>query len=473
MTDLNLPLCVDLDGTLTPVDTLHESLVALIRHQPLTLFLLPVWLFRGKAAFKREVASRVPLDASALPLNHELLDWLHAQKRAGRRLVLSTASHRSTAEAVAARLELFDEVVATDDGENLAAEGKRLALVRRFGDKGFEYVGNSSADLAVWPASAGAVVVGDRRLAAEAATLAPLTAHFSVQRAGLRTWIKALRLHQWVKNFLIFAPLVLAHEIGNLDLVLATLLAFVSFGLCASSVYVFNDLLDLESDRRHPRKRERPFASGALPVSQGVGVGVLLLIAAVAVGTLVNPWFLLALGAYFLFTSLYSLRLKRYALIDVMMLAGLYTMRVIAGGAATLIPPSFWLLAFCILLFLSLGIVKRYAELDSTVSEGNAKAHGRGYWPDDLALLQSLGTASAYSAVVVMALYIYSASSSELYRHPELLWLTCPILLFWVSRVWLLTTRHHMHDDPIVFALSDRISLYLAAITGTVVLVAT
>jgi 4-hydroxybenzoate polyprenyltransferase/phosphoserine phosphatase len=460
------PLCVDLDGTLTPVDTLHESLVALAGAAPFALLRVPGWLARGKPAFKREVCARAPVDAEALPLHPELLAWLQEQKAGGRRLVLATASDRRTAEAVARRVGVFDEVVATDGAANLAGEGKRRALVERFGERGYDYAGNGSTDVPVWASAENAIVVGSDALAAKAAAVSTVTQRFAPQKAGLRTWIKAARLHQWVKNALIFIPPLLAHQLHEPATLIAALLAFLAFGLCASSVYLFNDLLDLPSDRRHARKRLRPFASGALPAQQGVMVGLGLLLASALIALSINVWFALALTAYYVFTWAYSLRLKRYALIDVMMLAGLYTMRIIAGSAATLIWPSFWLLGFSVFLFLSLGIVKRYAELEDARQAGRMGAHGRGYTAADLGLLQSLGTAAGYSAVVVMALYVNSAVSADLYTHPKALWMLCPVMLFWVSRVWLLTARGQMHDDPIVFALKDRVSLALAGLMG-------
>lgn len=467
-----LPLCVDLDGTLTPVDTLHESLVGLGRESPLSYLLAPMWLTRGKAAFKREVFERVPTDVEALPLNADLLAWLRSERESGRSLVLVTATDRATADAVAARVGLFDEVIASDGATNVSGENKRDALRARFGDKGFDYVGNSRVDLPVWSAAAHAIVVGSDALARRAAQVSVVQRSFEPPRPKLKTWIKAARIHQWVKNALIFVPALLAHEIGDPQILLAAILGFISFGLCASSVYIFNDLLDLSSDRRHPRKCQRPFAAGVIPASQGVVAGTLLLIASVAIALAMNVWFLLALGAYYVVTWAYSLALKRFALIDVMTLAGLYTMRIVAGSAATLVWPSFWLLGFSVFLFLSLGIVKRFAELEDSRRDGKLGAHGRGYSAEDLPLLQSLGTAAGYAAVVVMALYINSAASDDLYAHPKALWLLCPVMLFWVSRVWLLTTRGHMHDDPIVFALKDRISLGLAALMGIGILVA-
>jgi len=275
-----------------------------------------------------------------------------------------------------------------------------------------------------------------------------------------------MRVHQCVKNLRIFVSPLLAHNLNEPAILLATCLAFLSFCFCASSVYITNDLLDLESDRRHPSKCRRPFAAGVLPADQGLMLAAGLLGLSLLLGALVNTYFLLALAAYFACTLAYSLYLKRFALIDVMMLAGLYAMRVIAGNCAALIWPSFWLLAFSIFLFLSLGIVKRYTELRDVVLAGKPGAAGRGYYPEDVATLQGLGMAAGYAAVVVMALYVNSTKSGELYDRPEALWLLCPIMLFWISRVWLLAGRGHMHEDPIVFALRDRISWALVVLLG-------
>lgn len=467
-----LPLCIDLDGTLTPVDTLHEGLLALAKSSPLSLLKLPGRLAHGKAAFKSFVVEHASVDAEVLPIRPELLGWIQSQKASGRHLVLVTASDRRTAEPVAQRVGLFDEVIASDGARNLAGETKRAALVQRFGEKGFDYAGNASPDLEVWKSAANAIVVGDKTLARKAAAVSTVERHFETPAPGLRIWIKALRLHQWVKNALVFVPAALAHQIGQPQVLLDAMLCFLAFGLCASSVYVFNDLLDLGSDRRHARKCRRPFAAGVLSARDGVIAGVLLLMGSAAIAALIGPWFCLALAAYYIFTWAYSLRLKRVALIDVMMLAGLYTMRIIAGSAATLIWPSFWLLGFSVFMFLSLGIVKRFAELEDARQAGGGRAHGRGYGPEDLALLQSLGTSAGYSSIVVLALYINSAASAELYEHSMALWILPPVMLFWISRVWLLTTRGHMHDDPIVFALRDRISLVLAAVMAVSVLVA-
>jgi 4-hydroxybenzoate polyprenyltransferase/phosphoserine phosphatase len=464
----DIPLCVDLDGTLTPVDTLDESLLALARNTPAALPLLPLWLRRGKAGFKQALADRVRLDVASLPLRPELMEWLQAEHAAGRRLVLVTAANRQIADDVAERVGVFDEVLASDAHTNLAGENKRAALVARFGERGFDYVGNATPDRKVWRSAHQAIVVGGPALAARAQEVAELGRVFAPPPASLKTWVKAARLYQWVKNALVLLPALLAHAIFQPGVVEHALLAFLAFGLCASSVYIVNDLFDLPSDRRHPRKCNRPFAAGALSARSGAVAALLLLASAVAIAVSVNAQFCAVLAIYYVCTWAYSLRLKRIALLDVMTLAGLYTVRIIAGAAATGIELSFWLLAFSVFIFLSLGIVKRFAELDGGRASGKSSGHGRGYGPEDLSVLMSLGTSAGYSAVVVMALYINSGDSQLLYRHHKPLWLMCPLMLFWISRVWMMTTRGQMHDDPIVFALRDKVSL---AIVAAIVLV--
>ena len=465
-----IPLCVDLDGTLTPVDTLHESLLRLTRQAPIAILSLPFWLRLGRARMKREVALRTTFDAALLPLNSELVAWLRAERNAGRRIVLATAADANVAEQIAGRVELFDEVIASDGVRNLSAEAKRAALVERFGEKGFDYVGNERADESVWRSARTAFVVGSAGLAARAGRVAQVGRVFAAPRSSAKVWLKAIRLHQWVKNALIFLPALLAHQIFAPHVILRSVGAFVAFGLCASSHYLINDLLDLSADRSHPRKRNRPFAAGSLSARSGLVGSAVLFCASASLALLVGWKFAGVLAAYYVLTWAYSLRLKRAASVDVMTLAGLYTIRIIAGSAATNIPLSFWLLAFSVFIFLSLGFVKRYTELDDARQAGKTSTAGRGYMATDLPLVMTLGVAAGYCTVVVMALYINSTDSQLLYRHNKPLWLICPLLLYWISRVWLLTTRGQMHDDPVVFALRDRLSLVVLALLGLVVM---
>jgi 4-hydroxybenzoate polyprenyltransferase len=401
-----------------------------------------------------------------------LLQWLKEEQGRGRRLVLATAANATIAQGIAGHLGVFDEIVCSSGTENLAGDNKRKALVARFGEKGFDYVGNATADLSVWRSAHRAIVVGGAGISAQAGRVAEVSRRFPVRPAPLRVWLKAIRVHQWIKNVLIFVPAMVAHRVLEPQVLFHSALAFLAFSLCASSVYVINDLLDLTADRRHPRKRARPFASGALSARSGLVLAVLLVGACIGIALAVNLWFCAALAAYYVFTWAYSLRLKRAALVDVMTLAGLYTLRIIAGAAATSIDPSFWLLAFSIFVFLCLGVIKRYAELYEVRHEGGGGGHGRGYSGQDLQLLMSMGMSSGYCAIVVIALYINSPDSQTLYRHIQAIWLVCPMLLYWISRMWLLASRGQMDDDPVVFAVRDRISLATLAIIGLLVFLA-
>jgi 4-hydroxybenzoate polyprenyltransferase len=468
MTDSSVPLCLDLEGVLTPVNLLHERLLSAAKQSPAMLRQLLWRERRGKGP--GEFQARAQIDIASLPFRTEVLHWLRAQREIGRRLVLVADGDRQLAVQIAAHLDLFDEI-ADADGGGSSAERKRRVLIARFGEHGFDFVGSDASDRIVWAASRRALVVGDRSLSEQISQSAEVERVFQVDRPTLKTWIKAIRLHQWVKNGLIFLPALLAHQISNAAVLLDALVGFLAFGCCASSVYLINDLLDLTADRQHPRKRRRPLAAGLLSARAGSNVALLLLAAAALLSVTLGMAFAAVLGGYYLLTWGYSLRLKRVTLLDVMTLAGLYTLRIIAGAAATKIELSFWLLAFSVFIFLSLGFVKRYAELNDARKTGTLIGHSRGYGVDDLPLIMTLGTASGYCAVVVMALYINSVDSSALYRHHKALWLICPVMLFWISRVWMLTVRGHMHDDPVVFALRDRPSLLILGALGLIVLV--
>jgi 4-hydroxybenzoate polyprenyltransferase len=448
--DSAIPLCLGLDGTLTPVRTAHERLLLAARHG---------------------TSSDVQIDVTTLPLRSELLAWLRQQRAIGRRLVLVADGDPATAKQIAAHLDLFDEIASTERCAGTAAQRKRSALVARFGEHGFDYIGSDASDRIVWDASRQAIVVGNADIARRLGRGAEVLSLPGADGASWRTWIRAIRLHQWVKNGLIFVPAVLAHVISQPHVLRQGALAFLAFGLCASSVYLVNDLFDLAADRRHPRKRLRPFAAGLLSARSGISVALVLTAAAAIIAVTVGRNFVAVLAGYYALTWAYSLQLKRVPLLDVMTLAALYTLRIIAGAAAMSIELSFWLLAFSVFIFLSLGFVKRYAELEDTRRAGKLSGQIRGYRESDLPLIMSLGTASSYSAIVVMALYINSADSQSLYRHHKPLWLICPLMLFWISRVWILSSRGEMHDDPVVFALRDRLSLAVLAALGVIVLI--
>ncbi len=479
-----LPLCVDLDGTLVRSDTLVDSTLALARQSPLNLLKIPGWLRGGKAALKRKITQAVELDVVHLPYNRELLQYLERQHALGRPLYLATAADSVLANRVAAHVGLFSGVLASDGAHNLAGENKLAAFQARF-PEGFCYIGNASADLPLLSAcstgGAEVLVANPTRglLSGLRARKIVPTYSFIERSSRLRAWLKAIRLHQWAKNVLLFLPLVLAH-VRSAGLIVGALVAFLSFGLCASATYIINDLLDVEADRIHPRKRRRPFAAGDLSAIHGIVVVVLFFVAAVLLAIAVpevvaklsprsalhGPYAFLGWLLFYTVTTLaYSLRLKRALLIDVIVLSGLYTIRILAGSAATGVAVSTWLAGFSIFFFLSLAFVKRFAELESLQARGGVTSKGRGYHVEDIEQLRSFGSASAYASVVVFTLYISNLSNAhELYQHSTRLWLLVPVLLLWLSRLWLLASRGQLDEDPVVYAITDKRSLALGAI---------
>jgi 4-hydroxybenzoate polyprenyltransferase/phosphoserine phosphatase len=470
VTEPAIPLCIDLDGTLIRSDLLVESGLSALAGNPWLVLALPGWLLAGKANLKQALALRSTMDMDGVPLRPEVLALVDAARSEGREVVLVTASDRRLAEAMARRLGI-DTVLASDGTSNLAGDRKAQALVELYGVRGFDYVGDGRVDLPVWRAARRAIVVGSARLAAAAALGGEVHTHIHAPRPRLSDWVRAIRLHQWLKNLLVFVPLFSAHRAADPLSAALAVGAFFAFGLCASGVYVLNDLLDLDADRRHPRKRMRPFADGAIPLLHGAIAAPLLMALGLAFAWALAPPFALLLLGYTLVTLAYSLRLKRVPVLDVMLLASLYTLRIIGGALAIGAMLSFWLLAFSMFVFLSLAMLKRYIELGALLRDGGAVA--RGYSVDDLPLIQSLGAASGYLAVLVLALYINSPESLALYQRPQVLWLLCPLLLYWISRAWMVAHRGAMDDDPVVFAATDRVSQMVAVAGGAIALAAT
>jgi 4-hydroxybenzoate polyprenyltransferase len=465
------PLVVDLDGTLIRSDVLIESGFAYLKAAPHRFYEPLLWLARGgKPGLKAGLADATNVDVTVLPYDPTVLEWLKAERAAGRSLVLATASHERYAQAISEHLGLFDRTFATNDTVNLSSHKKREKLVAEYGEKGFDYAGNSHDDIAVWQSAERAYVVNPSNGVERAARkIGNVERVIESRPPTAKTWAKSLRLHQWLKNLLIFVPLLAGHKLSSLELDIAALLAFLTFGLCASSVYLLNDLLDLEDDRHHPVKRKRPLASGALPLTWGLALFPVLLVCAFASAWIFLPWrFCVVLLGYYALTLAYSMYLKRQVMVDVVVLAMLYTIRIVAGTAAIAGYLTFWLLAFSMFIFLSLALVKRYAELYSMKQRGLVKTRGRGYVASDLSLISSLGTSSGYLAVLVLALYIQDAKTTNLYRYPQVIWLACPLLLYWISRTWIIAHRGLMHDDPIVFAARDRVSLAVVALVGLV-----
>jgi 4-hydroxybenzoate polyprenyltransferase/phosphoserine phosphatase len=469
----DLPLCVDCDGTLTPTDLLHESVLNMLKHAPLKLLMLPWWLLRGKAHMKAQIAATVTLDPRTLPLNAAVVEQIEQARANGRHVVLATASHESLARPLADHLGLFHEVLCSDGQTNLGGAAKAKALQQRFGARGFDYIGNSWSDVPVWALARQALVSSNsKRLQNAARNAAQSTLVLSPARATVRNYVKGLRLHQWLKNLLIFVPVLAAHQLRDSQKAAAALSAFLAFGLCASAVYVINDMLDLDADRQHARKRLRPFASGIIPLTQGAAMVPLLLAGSVVCTSRLPLAFAAVLGLYFCTTLIYSLRLKRQVVVDVMLLAGLYTLRVIAGGAAVAVVPSFWLLALSMFVFLSLALVKRYAEMRSALRQQTQAAAGRGYVVDDLPVLLSLGTSSGMVAAMIFALYIHSPETAAMYPSAQWLWGIPPLLLYWISRIWLKVHRGEVDEDPVVFAAKDWQRLVVIALGAATFFVA-
>ena len=464
------PLVVDLDGTLIRGDLLMESGFALLSEAPLRVPAVLAALARGRAALKARLASEVALDVAHLPFNETFLAWLRAERSRGRPLYLASAADRRYVAAVADRLGLFDGVFASDGATNLKGEAKARVLCAAFGEGCFDYAGNATADLPVWR-QAGAVVAVNVSPSLRRTVLRrfPDATVMDPRRFDALDYLRAMRPHQWLKNLLLLVPGFAAHRFDG-AMALACALAFVSFSLCASSVYLLNDLLDLRHDRQHRTKRHRPFAAGRIDMLHGVAMCAAALAGAVAVGLWLPLPFLAVLGAYTALTLAYSMALKRQPILDVITLAGLYGMRIVAAVAAVAVSLSPWLLAFSIFFFLCLALVKRGTELIDRLGHGGADPPGRGYRLADIAALQAMATASGYVAVLVFILYINSPAVAGLYGHAERLWAIPGILLYWISRVLILTHRGEMHDDPVVFAARDRPSLICAGLIALVVL---
>jgi 4-hydroxybenzoate polyprenyltransferase len=484
------PLCVDLDGTLVKSDTLLDTVIVLARQSPGSLLKFPKWIAEGKAAFKRNVSLLAAIDVVHLPYNQPLLEYLRQQHAEGRQIYLATGADTLLAERVAAHLGIFAGVLASDGSVNLTGHNKLAAFQEKF-PAGFCYIGNARPDVpllthCMHPMVANphrSLVAGLRR-----AQVVPVRI-FSDSASPVKAWLRAIRLHQWAKNVLIFLPLLLAH-VRAVGPMVATCLAFLSFGLAASATYIVNDLLDLEADRHHPRKRRRPFASGDLSPIAGVATAVvffglsltfaLLLPRALFALSPEFPWngqgqFLAWLVIYVISTLAYSLRLKRVVLVDVIVLSGLYTIRILAGSAAAGVTVSPWLAAFSIFFFLSLAFVKRFSELESVQiqneASGTIAVKGRGYRVSDLEQIRSFGTSSGSASVLVFLLYLGNLNAAaKLYVHVTRLWLLVPVLLLWLYRLWLQASRGELHEDPVVYAITDKRSLALGVVVVAIVL---
>jgi 4-hydroxybenzoate polyprenyltransferase len=455
-------LAVDLDGTLIRSDLLFEGTSAYVTRVPLGVLNLVRWVGAGRDRLKVEVASRTAVEPATLPYRTDVLDWLNEERRAGRPLVLVSASDERQVEAVAEHLGIFESAFGTRVGRNLKARTKRDLLVEQFGAGGYDYIGDDRDDLEVWSEAHTAHVVGSKRFASRVAQTAAVGSVFRRSETGtVRLLVKAMRPHQWAKNLLIAVPLLTAQLVGDPAAVLRTVLAFVLFSLTASSAYLLNDIVDISNDRIHPEKRRRPFASGQLSLVVGWVAWPALALVSLGLALAVLPWeFAAILAAYYVLTLTYSFWAKRKGVLDVIVLGGLYTIRLIAGGAAIAVPLTMWLIAFSMLFFLSLALIKRVSEL-SRVRRTGGDLRGRGYLDSDLELLSSYGVASSIGSIVIFTVYLQDAHTRQMYAQPEILGFAIPILLAWLMRCWLFAHRGFMDEDPIVFAIKDPKSLML------------
>lgn len=467
------PLCVDLDGTLIKTDLLFESAVRLLKHKPWLLFLLPVWLLRGRAVLKRNLAQRVSIDARLLPYDDRFLEWLRAEKGRGREILLATSADESLARSIAEHLGFFSRVLSSDGQINLKG-ARKLEALRAEIEGDFEYAGDSEADLEIWRGCSGAILVNTSAGVARRAQVgARVVMTFEKQSGGLRSCLRALRIHQWVKNTLIYVPLITSHQLLHGTLVLRATIGAILLSLCSSAQYILNDLTDLDADRGHPLKKRRPFAAGALSIPAGLVLSAGLLAAGLGIAWFASHLLAALLCTYFVVSLSYSMYLKRILLLDVFVLSGLYTFRIIVGHMVIGVEFSVWLVSFSLFLFLSLAFCKRMAEL-RTHERAATQMAGRGYELSDAPEVNIFGVCSAFLAAVVFILYLQSDKVRELYRRPEILWLLAPVFLYWISRTWMLTHRGKQAvNDPVLFVLKDRVTYIVGFISGLIMLAAT
>lgn len=463
------PLCVDLDGTLTHSDTLHEGLLRAAKTAPWeVLKALPLAL-RSKAAFKRRIAELAPVRAETLPLHADLLAYLETQRAAGRRIDLVSAADQSVVDAVATAVPLFDTALGSDGQTNLSG-ARKLEAIRALHGETFTYAGDSGADRVIWQNAQHAIVVGPDGFAQRAVPPGRLEAHFTRPACPRRAGLRALRPHQWAKNLLIFVPLALAGPGGaGLPEVLTAVLGFIALSLIASAGYLINDLLDLDADRAHPTKRLRPLASGALKPVEGLGLCLALLALGAGIAIGLGGAFLATCALYFCGTLTYSFWLKRLPLIDILTLAALYTVRIVAGATLVAGAFSFWIFTFSMFIFASLAILKRYTELaDEGLGETVRKS--RGYTAKDMPLFLPFGAGSSVAAALLFVIYLVEERfPSTTYATPELLWLIFPILLFWQMHMWRAAVHGTIHEDPVLFAVKDRTSQTLGLLSGLII----
>jgi 4-hydroxybenzoate polyprenyltransferase len=466
----------DLDGTLIETDLLYEAFILLIKKNAFHIFNCIIWIYKGKAYLKARIFELVDIQYQWLPYNKNVIDFLNAEFNNGRKIILATASPLSAAEEIAKVHPFISEVYGSSEELNLKGKNKANLLSSKIGEKQFDYIGNASEDLEIFKVCRNAYLVNaSGKLKKQTAQVAILKKSWETNKKSIKDYIKAVRAYQWIKNLLLFVPLITSHSYGSIKLFTLSFLGFGIFSMVASAGYLFNDLLDLDADRRHPRKRNRPMASGRLSVLTGLVLASFLLIAGLFFASTLDWHFFTIVMCYFITSFVYSFLLKKIVLYDVFLLALLYSIRVFAGAIVIDVILSFWLIAFSTFIFLSLAFVKRYSELiqlNETDGQTSLKERGRGYVLQDSGLLLIMGVTSGFLAIVVFSLYINSTEITQLYTQPKILWPISFLFLFWISRIWLISTRGKMTDDPIVFAVKDSTSYVVFIITGILILLA-
>lgn len=455
------PLFVDLDGTLLFNDSVQEVFWRLVFTKPWhAIIAVYILLSKGRAPFKDYIAKHVKLSGIQWPINPDVLKLLNAEKSRGRKIILLTASNEKIAKAIAAPLEIFDKIVGSTSSRNFKGGEKLSWINSNFHAEPFMYAGNSTDDFILWGRAAEAIVVNPssyiyehaQKICKKVRLIQNLPQHF-------KTWAKLLRVHQYSKNLLLFVPLLLSGQLWHWHLFSTCLLAWVCFSATASAAYIINDLVDLDSDRAHSTKKNRPLAAGLLNISEAA-LWVLGLFVVTILGCLHLPFlFSVTLAGYFALTLAYSFYIKRVAILDVFVLSFLYLSRLLAGSVATMVVFSNWLIAFTLFFFLSLAYLKRFIEIERTTQ--NAKIKGRGYFKKDRELVKTSGLSLGFLSVVIFSLYLNANISETIYKHPNGLWCIAPALLYWINHLWHCAVHNKIHDDPIEFALKDKLSLCL------------
>lgn len=466
------PIFVDMDGTLVKTDVAHELLLQSMKSAG-KFFHLCKLVTAGFSHIKHYLASNTEFSVENLPYNSEVLSYIEEQKQAGRKIILATATDSIIAEQVAAHVAIFDDVISSTPGNNLKGKAK-LTAIQSYVDGGeFEYIGDAKVDMPIWRAATTASFVGVS--ASARAQVSDKASHGLVASSGkegrIKSLLKAMRPHQWAKNALVFLPLIFSHTYNNLDAVIAALLTFVVFSLAASGIYLINDLLDIEADRAHAKKRKRPFAAGNLLPFDGVIASIILVTLPLLICiNFLNAWVLAVVIVYLILTNVYSFYLKHFSTVDVVALTCLYTIRIIAGGVAIGAVLSPWLINFSLFFFLSLAYMKRYIELSNTKKNGKIK--GRNYDVGEMDVMQTTGIVNSGLAILTLSMYLNDQFVVEAYASPKVLWMILPLLMIWVYRAWLWVKRGKIDDDPVVFALKDRVSVVTVALGGVLVMFA-